>query len=381
MFLQAVHRYLLWASGAAVVLALILSLLFTSRLLDPLARLTEMSRKIAGGDYGARVQTRASGEVGELSSAFNRMADNLARIEQLRKTMVGDVAHELRTPLTNIRGYLEAVTDGVIPPSPALMQSLLEETLRLVKLVDDLAQLARADAARLHLTRVPIVLADCVSHAAGLARAQFDPKSITLDVHVPPTLPRVIADRDSILQALSNLLQNAGQYTPGGGAVTIRTEVSDRPVKTSITNNGDGISPDDLPRIFERFYRGEKSRSRDSGGAGIGLAIVKELIEANEGRVGADSTAGMVTRVVLAARRDALKPQRCEERRTREGTDDDQAISLVGSVGECGRCVARVPQRRRRHGGEADLRGHPYRRGMAEAARSRTFPDLAERRH
>ena len=174
MFLQAVHRYLLWASAGAVVLALILSLLFTARLLDPLARLTEMSGKIAGGDYDARVHTRASGEVGELSSAFNRMADNLARIEQRHKTMVGDVAHELRTPLTN-RGDFEAVTDGVIPPSPALMQSLLEETLRLVTLVDVLAQLARADAARLHLTRVPIVLAECVSHAAGLARASLTP--------------------------------------------------------------------------------------------------------------------------------------------------------------------------------------------------------------
>ncbi|MEO7270969.1 MAG: ATP-binding protein, partial [Vicinamibacterales bacterium] len=292
MFLRTVHRYLLGASVAAVILAVGLSLLLTRRVLDPLSRLIEMTGRISGGDYGARVTIATTGEIADLAAAFNRMADSLQRIEQLRKNMVGDVAHELRTPLTNIRGYLEALNDGVIPQTPALVHSLQEEALRLVTLVDDLAQLARADSARLRLEPREMQLRDSVDHALRLARGQFEVKAITVAFAAGPTVPSVEADPDAVIQATSNLLQNAWQYTPEGGRVSIALEPSSSDVKVTVSNSGEGIAADDLPFVFERFYRGDKSRSRESGGAGIGLAIVKELVEASGGKVGAASAEG-----------------------------------------------------------------------------------------
>ena len=291
MFLHAAHRYLLGASIAALVLAVVLSLLLTRRLLSPLGRLIEMTSRMSSGDYSVRVDLARGGEFTPLATAFNRMADSLERIEQMRKTMVVDVAHELRTPLTNIRGYLEALSDGVIPHSTPLFQSLHEETLRLVKLVDDLAQLARADAARLTLRPQAASPHTLVTRALELARTQFDAKQIA--VHIVPGGGglEVVADPRCVAQAANNLLQNAWQYTPAGGTVRVSFERLEDEVKVAVANIGDGIAPGDLPFIFERFYRGEKSRSRELGGAGIGLAIVKELIEAHGGRVGASSSA------------------------------------------------------------------------------------------
>ena len=295
MFLQAAHRYLLWASVAAFVFAVVLSLLLTRRVLDPLARMIDMTTLISAGDYSARVHVRAGGEFAQLASAFNRMADSLQAIEQLRKNMVVDVAHELRTPLTNIRGYLEALSDGVIPHSTPLFQSLHEETLRLVKLVEDLAQLARADAARLTLRRQPVSPRAVIARALDLARAQFDAKQITVHMDGFDEGLEVMADPQCVAQAASNLLQNAWQYTPRDGMVRLVASRLPGEVQLAFTNSGDGIAASDLPFVFERFFRGEKSRSRDLGGAGIGLAIVKELIEAHGGRVGAQSTGAETT--------------------------------------------------------------------------------------
>ena len=295
MFLHAAHRYLLWASAAAFVFAVVLSLLLTRRVLHPLSRTIEMTTRISSGDYSARVHVRGGGEFAQLAAAFNRMADSLEAIEQLRKNMVVDVAHELRTPLTNIRGYLEALSDGVIPHSTSLFQSLHEETLRLVKLVDDLAQLARADAARLNLRRQPVSPRALVARALELARAQFDAKDIAVHLGEAGDGLEVMADPQCVAQAASNLLQNAWQYTPSGGTVTVATSTRPGEVELAFTNTGDGIAAHDLPFVFERFFRGEKSRSRDLGGAGIGLAIVRELIEAHGGRVGVRSSESETT--------------------------------------------------------------------------------------
>lgn len=291
MFLTSIHFYLIWASLAALGLAFLLSFLLTRRVLQPLSQMTSITKDIAAGDFHARVDVVTSDEVGQLGHAFNRMADSLERIEQLRKNMVADVAHELRTPLTNLRGYLEALNDKVIQPSPETLKMLQEENLRLVHLVDSLQQLARADAARAFLKREKLDPAQELRQILGLYNAGFTEKNITLSTSFEEGLI-VFADRDKLLQALRNLLENSHKYTPRDGNIEITLRKSANEVEIRFSNSGPGINQADLPFIFERFFRAERSRSRDAGGAGIGLSITKELIEAHGGRVGAESSGG-----------------------------------------------------------------------------------------
>ncbi len=290
MFLDATHRSLIWASLVTLALAAALSFLLTRKVLNPLTQMTGITRKIASGDYTVRVGISSKDEIGELASAFNRMADSLRRVEQLRKTMVIDVAHELRTPLTNIRGYLEALSDGVVPPSKETFELLHEETIRLAKLVEDLLQLAEADASRGTLRRSKIELLDLASQALDLFRPKFAAKGILVKMDLSDAGCQVQADPDKLAQVFRNLLQNAWQYTPNGGNVRISAVRLPGWIKIMIANTGEGITKEDLPFIFERFYRGEKSRSRQHGGAGIGLAIVKEFIEAHGGQVSVESS-------------------------------------------------------------------------------------------
>jgi signal transduction histidine kinase len=292
MFLTSIHYYLVWASLAALSLAFILSFLLTRRILRPLSQMTAITREVAAGNFSLRAEIASGDEVGQLGIAFNNMADRLGKIEQLRKTMVADVAHELRTPLTNLRGYLEALNDGVIPPTPETLQMLQQENLRLVHLVDNLQQLARADAARAYLKREEIVLADLVDQMVELHRLNFRKKGISVSTSWEDGEARVFADRDKLLQAMQNLLDNCCKYTPDNGRVVIAANRVAEGIKVDFHNSGPGISPDDLPFIFERFFRADRSRSRDRGGAGIGLAITRELIEAHGGSVGADSVPG-----------------------------------------------------------------------------------------
>ena len=291
MFLSSIHFYLIWASLAALAVAFLLSFFLTRRVLRPLSQMSNITKDIAAGDFHARVDVVTRDEVGQLGLAFNRMADSLERIEQLRKNMVADVAHELRTPLTNLRGYLEALNDKVIEPSPKTLKMLQEENLRLVHLVDSLQQLARADAARAYLNREKLNPAEELRQILGLYSTGFQDKNISVTTNLKEGLT-VIADRDKLLQALRNLLENSFKYTPENGFVTITVAERQQKVEIRFTNSGPGISEADLPFIFERFFRAERSRSRDAGGAGIGLSITKELIEAHGGKVGAESIAG-----------------------------------------------------------------------------------------
>ena len=292
MFLDAVHRYLIWASLAAVALAGVSSFLLTRRVLRPLSRMADVTRAVAAGDYTARVHVDSGDEIGQLAEAFNRMANSLERMEQLRKAMVADVAHELRTPLTNVRGYLEALSDGVVPPSAETFAILQQEILRLVRLAEDLLQLAKADAAHALLQRRTISLPELVDEVLEPYRLRFRDKGITPEVRVAQGAEQVAADRDRLAQIVGNLAENAWQYTPPGGRVSIDLERTPEGVRLTVANSGNGIAEEDLPFIFERFYRADKSRSRELGGAGIGLAIVKELAEAHGGTVGASSSAG-----------------------------------------------------------------------------------------
>ncbi|RJQ86151.1 MAG: HAMP domain-containing protein [Desulfobacteraceae bacterium] len=291
MFLAAVHRYLVWATLAALAVALLLGYLLTRRVLRPMSQMAAITRQFAAGNFSGRVAVSSRDEIGQLGLAFNRMADSLEKLERLRKSMVADVAHELRTPLTNLRGYLEGLSDEVIPPSQGMFRMLLQEILRLVHLVEDLQQLAKADAAKAFLNRRPISLRALIEQLLALYRPQLEEKKIDVLYRFAPGGDHVSADPDKLLQALRNLIENAWKYSPLNGRITIETTptAEGNGIRVSIANNGPAIAPEDLPFIFERFYRADRSRSREGGGAGIGLAIVKELINAHGGQVGAES--------------------------------------------------------------------------------------------
>ena len=288
MFVSSVHRYLIWASLAAILLALVLSFLLVKRVLGPLTQMMSITREIASGDYSGRAPITTQDEVGQLAKAFNRMAESLQHIEQLRKTMMINVAHELRTPLTNMQGYLEALIDGVVTPSKETFELLHEETMRLVHLVEDILRLAKADAARVDLHKIPIRMTDLIAQLLDSFQPQFMTKNINVKTQFREEGSGLHADPDKLSQVIRNLLQNAWQYTPPGGIVRIDLESHPGQIKVVFANTGGELAEKDLPFIFERFYRGEKSRSREHGGAGIGLAIVKELIEAHNGHVGAE---------------------------------------------------------------------------------------------
>jgi two-component system sensor histidine kinase BaeS len=292
MFVGAVHRYLIWASGGAFVLALVLSTILMRRVLRPLTKMTSTAQRIAEGDYTGEVPVASGDEVGRLSEAFNRMSASLRHTEQLRKRMVIDVAHELRTPLTNIKGYLEALADDVLAPSRQMFQLLQDETTRLASLVEDIMRLARADAARADLQKVEIEAGAALLQMVDGYRQQLEAGRITVKVEQRGREVRLLADPEKFSQIVSNLLQNAARYTPSGGELTISIEQMQRELLFVFSNTGGELEDQDLPFIFERFYRGEKSRSREYGGAGIGLAIVKELVEAHGGHVGAELTQG-----------------------------------------------------------------------------------------
>ncbi len=295
IFLNAVHRYLLGATLCAFALAAALSFLLTRKVLRPLSEMMQVTRRLSDGDYTARVQVQSKDEIGRLGAAFNRMADNLERIERLRKTMVADAAHELRTPLTNIRGYLEGLQEGVVSPSQETFEMLHSEMLRLVRLSEDLLSLARADAAKLDLRPQPFSMRDLVEEVLDFNRLRLSAKHLKAEVRFHEGADAVLADRDKLLQAVRNLFDNAWQYTPPGGRIQVSAKRVPEGLRLSFVNTGQGIAAEDLPYIFERFYRADKSRSRDHGGAGIGLSIVKELVEAHDGKVGATSADGQTT--------------------------------------------------------------------------------------
>ena len=303
MFVTSVHRYLIGASILAVVVAIGLSFLLTRRVLRPLSEISVVIGKLAAGDYGTRVKSCGNDEVGRLGSNFNQMADSLQRLEELRRNMVVDVAHELRTPLTNVRGYLEAMQDGVVPASDHTFQLLHKEVFRLIHLVEDLQRLTRADAAKGHLALEEIPLSEVMDQITALYAPQVIEKRISLERDIADDVQRVSADPDKLLQILSNLVQNACHYTPEDGCVQIRAERIDKQIRITVENSGIQIPEQDLSRLFERFYRPDKSRSRDSGGAGIGLAIVKQLVEAHQGEVGLEnSSTGVRVWFTLPAR-------------------------------------------------------------------------------
>ena len=233
-------------------------------------------------------------EFGQLAVSFNRMAENLEKIQRLRRTLMIDVAHELRTPLTNMRGYLEALNDGVLPPDPDTLALLQDETLRLVQLVEDVLALARADAATGQLQPEAVDLKAMVENTIVPFTAVLTEKSLTVNIDDSRSPATIMADPGRLARVLRNLADNAVQYAPPGTTVDVRITESHEKVRVDFANAVSDLLPEDLPYLFERFYRGEKSRSRHHGGAGIGLSIVKELVEAHGGKVYARLLDGVI---------------------------------------------------------------------------------------
>lgn len=300
VFLQATRTTFIWTSVGAVTLALAASWLLTRRLLAPIRRMGAIAGRIATGDYSQRVDATPGDEVGELVNAFNQMVYSLQRVEKLRKDLVADVAHELRTPLTNMRGYLEALRDGVLPPSPDQIVSLHEEVLRLVRLVEGLHQLAIADAGIQRLRLDSLNVGTLTTQTLDPFRTRFTQREVRLSTISPADDIIARGDHDQLVCVLNNLFENALHYTPPGGEVTVGLREEGPAAVIEVSNTGDGIPPHDLPFIFERFYRGEKSRSREHGGAGIGLSLVKQIVEALGGAVSVESDKGLTTfRVTL----------------------------------------------------------------------------------
>ena len=300
-FISSVNKSLLIAIGAAGVVALLLTLLLSQSITGPIGELTSAAREMGKGDLSQRVDVKTGGELGELADAFNAMADGLELLEQLRRNMVTDVAHELRTPLSNIRGYLEAIRDGVVEPSSETITSLYEEAMLLNRLIEDLQELALAEAGQLKLERQPIHIADILEKAVVLVEPQARKKGVRVECDVPQDLPVVDADAGRMVQVMRNLLNNAITATPPGGEICVTAREIDSIVEVSVRDNGSGIEPEHIPFIFERFYRPDKSRARKTGGAGLGLAIVKQLVEAHGGEIGIQSEVGRGTTVTFTS--------------------------------------------------------------------------------
>jgi signal transduction histidine kinase len=300
-FNASVNRSLLIAIALAGMVGLLLTYFLSRSILRPVDELITAARAMEKGDLSQRVNVRSRGELGELANAFNAMAEGLTRLEQLRQNMVTDVAHELRTPLSNVRGYLEALRDGVVEPTPETIASVYEEAMLLNRLVDDLQELAMAEAGQLKLVFQPVDIREVVEKAVGSLESQAKDKEVNLVADLPDDLPLVETDAERLGQVLRNLLKNAIINTPPGGEIIIQARTIDSKVEVSVQDNGMGISADHLPYVFERFYRADQSRARTTGGAGLGLAIVKQLVEAQGGQVAIDSQINAGTRVTFTS--------------------------------------------------------------------------------
>ncbi len=288
----SINRSLLLGGSLAIGIALLLTFVLSRRMTSPIGVLAEAARRLGRGELSQRVGLRSGGEVAALAQAFNSMAADLEYAEQLRRNMVADVAHELRTPLSNIRGYLEAIRDGVIEPDAAAIGSLNEEASLLSRLVNELQELSLAEAGELKLVYQAEDVANLVKQAIVPWQPQIVAKGITLSLDLPDDLPLVNIDWQRVNEVLHNLLENAVAHTPARGTINVAASAKGKWVEVNVRDTGEGIPAEDLPHIFERFYRVDKSRARATGGSGLGLTIAKRLVEAHGGTITVRSKLG-----------------------------------------------------------------------------------------
>ncbi|MEU2775880.1 HAMP domain-containing sensor histidine kinase [Streptomyces sp. NPDC007162] len=284
------------AAGLVLAVTVAVTAVVATRLVRPLRALTLAAQQPP--ELHARVPVRTRDETGLLAEAFNDLTERRERLEEQRKAMVSDIAHELRSPLTNIRGWLEVTKDGVVAPDPALLGSLHEEALVLQRIIDDLQDLAAADAGTLRVHREPVRAADLVDQVAAAHRVAADAAGVILLTDSDGTA-WLDADPVRMRQALGNLVSNAIRHTPAEGSVTLTARHDGDGIVLTVTDTGPGIAAEDLPHVFERFWRAEKSRSRRTGGSGLGLPIVRHLVAAHDGTAEAQSEPGKGARFTL----------------------------------------------------------------------------------
>ncbi|HEX9440061.1 MAG TPA: ATP-binding protein [Roseiflexaceae bacterium] len=310
---------------AGLVLAsglLLLAVIFAQRLSRPLRDITRAAQRLAGGQLDVQVRRAPIRELDELAQAFNAMARSLEQADRQRRQMTADIAHELRTPLTIIKGRLEGLQDGVYSPTPDEVDRLLGETALLERLIEDLRLLALAEAGQLPLYREPLEPLDLLESARSAFAGQAEAQGVALHVEAAGDLPQIDADPQRMAQVLANLVANALRYTPEGGSITLyaNQETKDERRKTKdegnalqpfvlgsssfvtfrVSDTGRGIAPEDLPHVFDRFYRADRSRTRGSGGAGLGLAITRQIVAAHGGLIWAESALGQGTTISIA---------------------------------------------------------------------------------
>ena len=297
-FGEQINASILWAGMAGGLAAILLGIALTRAMVRPLRDLRDAARRIGAGDLSYRLSISSRDEIGEVARQFNEMAAALEESEQWRRRMMADIAHELRTPLAVMRGQVEALMDGVFELTSENLSPIYDQTLLLSRLLDDLRDLALADAGQLHLERTEVHLERLIARVVEAFRSIAQEKGLEISVEISPDLPTIIADAQRLEQVLGNLLSNALRYTPspndGGkpGRILVRAWAEPQQVAFAVIDNGPGIPQEELSRVFERFYRTDKARSRALGGSGLGLAIVKQLVEAHGGSVEVESALG-----------------------------------------------------------------------------------------
>ncbi len=291
-FMSNLNRWILISAAIATVLALVIGVLLARTIAQPIRKLRTATQVIAGGDLGYQVTIRAKDELGELADSFNRMSADLARSNDLRYQMTADIAHDLRTPLSVILGYTEALSEGKLDGSSEVFGAMHEEAQHLQRLIEDLRTLSLADAGELPLMQRSVKPVTLLEQVAIAHKPRAQDKHISIEVKASQRLPEIRIDPDRMAQVLGNLVSNALRYTPVQGHIRLVAEGADGNVMLKVIDNGLGIPAEDLPYIFDRFYRADRSRQLHEGESGLGLSIAKSIVEAHGGSITVESIPG-----------------------------------------------------------------------------------------
>ncbi|MCB8925578.1 MAG: HAMP domain-containing protein [Ardenticatenaceae bacterium] len=291
-FTSRVNRAIFLAALGATAVSLVIGVLLARSLIKPLQEITRATQAVAQGDLKQQVPVRSDDELGKLATSFNQMSADLAQSRDLRRQMTADIAHDLRTPLSLILGHAEALSDGVLPPTPETFDVIHDEARRLNRLVEDLRLLSLAEAGELSFAVRPVQPQSLLERTVVAHTPAAQQKQVELLLDAPADLPDVEVDPDRLAQVLDNLVSNALRYTPENGRIQLTAQQTPTGIQLRVQDSGPGMDAADLAHVFDRFYRGDKSRQRHDGGSGLGLAIARSIVESHNGRIWAESTLG-----------------------------------------------------------------------------------------